>query len=185
MTHPLVQEARTKMAKSLEAFRQELGAIRTGRASVGLLDVVEVEAYGAKMKINQLATVAAPEPRLLVISPFDKTQVAAIEKAILGSPLELTPSNDGKVIRVPIPELTEERRKELVKVVGKFAEEARVSVRNIRRHIVEAAKHGQKRGEIPEDDAHRLTAEVQKVTDEFVGKVDDALKAKEEEIMEV
>lgn len=185
MEHALVKEARAKMAKSLEALDHELVHIRTGRASVGLLDAIEVDVYGQKMKINQLGTVAAPEPRLLTITPWDKSNMHAIEKAIQASSLELNPSNDGKVIRIPIPKLTEQRRKELVKHVAKLAEEARVSVRNIRRHLVDEVKKEQKEGKIPEDDAHRLTAEIQKVTDDFIHKVDAALKAKEDEIMEV
>ncbi len=185
MAHALEKEARTKMQKSLDAFRQELGAIRTGRASVGILDSVEVQVYGAKMKLNQLANITAPEPRLLMIAPWDKSQIDVMEKAILASPLDLTPSNDGRAIRIPIPQLTEERRRDLVKVVGKLAEEARVSVRNIRRHTVDTVKTSQKEGEIPEDDAHKLTADIQKATDEFTGKIDEALKAKEDEIMEV
>ncbi|HIJ73152.1 MAG TPA: ribosome recycling factor [Candidatus Hydrogenedentes bacterium] len=185
MPHPLVDEAKSKMQKSLDSFKQELSSIRTGRASVGLLDAVEVEAYGGKMKLNQLGNVTAPEPRLLMVTPWDKTQIAAIEKAILASPIDLTPSNDGKVIRIPIPQLTEERRKELVKMVARLAEEARVAVRNIRRHLIDEEKKAQKSGEIPEDDAHKLTNEIQKVTDEFTAKIDAALNAKEEEIMEV
>lgn len=179
------KEARRKMEKALEAFRHELTTIRTGRASVGLLDSVDVEVYGAKMKINQLATVTAPEARLLVITPWDKSQLGVIEKAIIASPLDLTPSNDGQVIRVPLPQLTEERRKELVKMVGKLAEETRVSVRNVRRHVIEDIKKAQKEGELPEDDAHRETERIQELTDEYVGKIDAALKHKEEEIMEV
>lgn len=185
MTHALVQEAKAKMDKSLEALRQELTTIRTGRASVGLLDAVEVEVYGSKMKVNQLGTVAAPEPRLLVVTPWDKSQISAIERAIMTSPLELTPTNDGRTIRIPIPPLTEERRKDLVKLVGKLAEEVRVSVRNVRRHAVETAKKLQKDGQIPEDDAHKLTGEIQKLTDDYIRKIDDTLKAKEAEIMEV
>lgn len=185
MEHALVKEARAKMDKSLAAFKHELTTIRTGRASVGLLDLVEVDVYGAKMKINQLATVAAPEPRLLVVTPWDKSQIATIEKAILTSPLDLTPTNDGKTIRIPIPQLTEERRKELVRLLSKLAEEARVSVRNIRRHLVDSIKKQQKDGTIPEDDAHRLTGEIQQVTDDYVAKVDEALKLKEDEVMEV
>ena len=185
MDHAYVKEAREKMARSIDAFSHELTSIRTGRASVGLLDGIEVDAYGSRMKLNQVGTVAAPEARLLLVTPWDKTQLGAIEKAILASPLDLTPSNDGNVIRIPIPQLTEERRKELVKLVSKLAEEARVSIRNIRRHLVDAVKKDQKDGDIPEDDAHKLTAEIQKVTDEFTGKIDDAFKAKEEEIMEV
>lgn len=185
MAHPLVNDAKMKMSKSVDAFGQELAHIRTGRASVGLLDAIEVEAYGAKMKINQLGNIAVPEPRLILITPWDKAQMGAIEKAILTSNLDVTPSNDGNVIRLPIPQLTEERRRDLVKMVGKLAEEAKVSVRNIRRHQVEAVKKAQKDGEIPEDDAHRLTAEIQDATDECCNKIDDAFKAKEEEIMEV
>ncbi|MCP4641869.1 MAG: ribosome recycling factor [bacterium] len=185
MEHALAKEARSKMEKSLEAFQHELTTIRTGRASIGLLDSVDVEVYGAKMKINQVATVAAPEARMLLVTPWDKTQLGAIEKAIMASPVDLTPSNDGNVIRLPIPQLTEERRKDLAKMVGKHAEEARVSVRNVRRHQVDVVKSAQKDGDIPEDDAHKLTAEIQKITDEFTGKIDDALKTKEEEIMAV
>jgi ribosome recycling factor len=185
MSHALVQDGKTKMHKALEAFQHELTLIRTGRASVGLLDAVEVEAYGSRMRISQLGTVTAPEARLLVVTPWDKTQMHAIEKAILASSLDLNPSNDGKVIRVPIPQLTEERRKDLVKHVSKLAEEARVSVRNIRRHIVDTIKKDQKDGKTPEDDAHKLTAETQKLTDDFITKIDHALKGKEDEIMEV
>ena len=185
MEHALCKDARGKMERSLEAFEHELVHIRTGRASVGLLDTIEVEMYGSKMKINQLGTVAAPEARLLVITPWDKTSVHAIEKAILASPLELTPSNDGKVIRIPIPQLTEDRRKDLVKHVHKLAEEARVSVRNIRRHLVEEVKREQKEGDLPEDDAHKLSTELQRITDDFITKIDAVLKAKDEEIMEV
>jgi ribosome recycling factor len=185
MEHALCIDAREKMEKSLEAFDNELVHIRTGRASTGLLDSIEVEVYGSRMKINQLGTVGAPEARLLTITPWDKSQMAAIEKAILASPLELNPSNDGKIIRIPIPQLTEERRKDLVKHVHKLAEEARVSVRNIRRHIVEEIKKEQKDGDLPEDDAHKLTAEIQKITDEYIGKIEASLKAKDDEIMEV
>jgi ribosome recycling factor len=185
MEHALCKEAREKMQKSIEAFDNELVHIRTGRASAGLLDTIEVEVYGSRMKINQLGTVSAPEARLLTITPWDKSQMAAIEKAILASPLELNPSNDGKIIRIPIPQLTEDRRKDLVKHVHKLAEEARVSVRNIRRHLVEEVKKEQKDGDLPEDDAHKLTAEIQKITDDYIGKIDASLKAKDEEIMEV
>lgn len=185
MESPLLKEARTKMEKSLENFQSELMNIRTGRASVGLLDNIEVDAYGQKMKINQVGTVAAPEARMLTITPWDKGQIGPIEKAIQSSPLDLTPSNDGKVIRIPLPELTEERRKDLVKVVSKLAEENRISIRNIRRHAVDEAKKQQKDGDLPEDEAHRLTGEVQKATDEYIAKIDEVLKLKEAEIMEV
>ena len=185
MADAMVTAARAKMTKSLEAFQHELTTIRTGRASVGLLDAVDVDVYGTKMKINQLGTITAPEPRLIVITPWDKTQVNTIEKAIIASPLELNPANDGQVIRVPIPQLTEERRKDLVRMTSKLAEESRVSVRNIRRHAVEDIKKAQKDGDVPEDDANKLAADVQKATDDTVAKIDDVLKAKETEIMEV
>lgn len=185
MSKALEKEARDKMQKSLDAFKVELTHIRTGRASVGLLDSIEVDAYGSKMKLSQIGTVTAPEPRLLVIAPWDKSQLNAIEKAIIASPLNLTPSNDGRVIRIPFPPLTEERRKELVKHVGKLAEETRVAIRNVRRHFVETEKKMQKDGELPEDEAHKLTADIQKATDDFIVKVDEAFKAKEAEIMEV
>ena len=185
MSNALAKQAREKMQKSLDNFRQELTHIRTGRASVGLLDAVEVEVYGTRMKINQLGNITTPEPRMLVIAPWDRTQIGAIEKAILASPLNLTPSNDGHLIRIPFPPLTEERRKDLVKLVGKMAEEAKVAVRNVRRHEVDEAKKMQKDGDLPEDEAHKLTDEVQKITDDFIDKIDEAFKAKEAEIMEV
>lgn len=185
MEHPKAKDARAKMEKSLEAFKHELTTIRTGRASVGLLDVVEVDMYGARMKLNQVATVTAPDPRMLIVTPWDKSQIHVIEKAILASPIDLTPSNDGRVIRIPIPPLTEERRKDLVKLLGKLAEEARVAVRNVRRHAVDAIKKEQKDGEVPEDDAHKLTADLQKLTDEYIEKIDEAFKRKEIEVMEV
>jgi len=185
MSNALAKQAREKMQKSLDNYRQELTHIRTGRASVGLLDAVEVEVYGTRMKINQLGNVTTPEPRMLVIAPWDRTQITAIEKAILASPLNLTPSNDGHLIRIPFPPLTEERRKDLVKLVGKMAEETRVAVRNVRRHEVDTAKKMQKDGDLPEDEAHKLTDEVQKITDDFINKIDEAFNAKEAEIMEV
>lgn len=183
--HPLVKDARTKMAKAVEALDHELMHIRTGRASTGMLDGLEVEVYGQKMKLNQLGTVSAPEARLLTITPWDKSQMASIEKAIKTSSLELNPSNDGKIIRIPIPSLTEQRRKELVKHVHKLAEEQRVSIRNIRRHAVEEIKKEQKDGKIPEDDAHKIVDGIQKDTDGYIAKIDSSLKKKEEEIMEV
>ncbi len=185
MANALLKEAHDKMQRSLEALGQELMHIRTGRASAALLDIVEVEVYGSKMKVNQLGNITVPEPRLITITPWDKNQLKAIEKAILASPLEITPSNDGTVIRLPIPQLTEDRRKDLVKLAHKLGEEMRVSVRNIRRHAVDSIKKAQKDGEIPEDNAHKLTAEVQKLTDDYIAKIDASLKHKEEEIMEV
>ncbi len=185
MAHEIVNEAKTKMQKSVDAFGQELAHIRTGRASVGVLDAIEVEAYGSKMKINQMGNISVPEPRLIVITPWDKSQMGLIEKAIMASNLDITPSNDGNVIRLPVPQLTEDRRKDLVKMVGKLAEEAKVSVRNIRRHQVDVTKKAQKDGDIPEDEAHKITADIQKLTDGFCGKIDEGYKAKDAEIMEV
>ncbi|MEX2015588.1 MAG: ribosome recycling factor [Candidatus Hydrogenedentales bacterium] len=185
MANAITREAREKMEKSLHNFQHELTQIRTGRASVGLLDAIEVDVYGSRMRINQLGTVTAPEARLLVIQPWDKSQISAIEKAIQMSPLDLNPNNDGALIRIPLPQLTEERRKDLAKFIGKLAEETRVAVRNIRRTEMDAIRKRQKDGEIPEDDAHKLSDEVQKITDEYIKKVDETLKSKEEEIMEV
>jgi ribosome recycling factor len=185
MSHKLVKDARERMQKSIEAFSKELSSIRTGRASVALLDSIEVESYGSKMKVIHVAQVNAPEARLLTVTPYDRSQMAAIEKAIMASPLDLTPNNDGHVIRIPLPPLSEERRKDLVKLVSKLAEEARVSIRNIRRIMNDEVKKLQKDGNLPEDDAHRVADELQKVTDEFVQQVEEILKAKDAEIMEV
>jgi len=185
MSHKLVKEAEQKMDRSLEAYQQELGNIRTGRANAGLMDIVNVDAYGSQMKINQLGTVTVPDPHLIAIDLWDKSLMGIVEKAILASPLGLNPSNDGRLIRVPIPPLSEERRKELVKVASRHMEEAKVAVRNVRRHAVDAIKAAQKDGEIPEDDAHKLTDEIQKLTDKHIERLDAAFKAKEADIMEV
>jgi len=184
-THQEIKEAKNKMDKSVEALKQELGAIRTSRATAGLLDIVDVEVYGQKMKINQLGTVTVPDPHLIVVDLWDKTQMAVVEKAIMASSLGVTPSNDGKLIRIPIPQLTEERRKELVKVAAKYVEEAKIAVRNVRRHAIDHIKKAQKDGEVPEDDAHRLTDDIQKVTDKHVADIDEAFAAKQADIMEV
>ncbi|MBX3177872.1 MAG: ribosome recycling factor [Candidatus Hydrogenedentes bacterium] len=185
MSHPVLQEATEKMDKSVAAFQQEMSSLRTGRANAGMLEVVEVEVYGAKMKINQLGTVTVPDPHLIVIDLWDKSQMQTLEKAIMMSGLDLTPSNDGHVIRLPIPPLNEERRRDLVKVAGKYVEEAKVACRSIRRHAIDTLKKLQKDGEIPEDDAHRLTDAVQKLTDSHTEKIDAIFKAKEADIMEV
>jgi len=184
-THQEIKEAKAKMDKSVEALKQELGAIRTGRATTGLLDVVDVEVYGQKMKINQLGTVTVPDPHLIAIDLWDKTQMATVEKAIMASSLGVTPSNDGKLIRIPIPPLTEDRRKELVKVAGKYVEEAKIAVRNVRRHAIDHIKKAQKAGDIPEDDAHHMTDDIQKVTDKHIASIDAAFEAKQTDIMEV
>ena len=173
------------MDKTVEATRHEFTTIRTGRASAALLERVQVTAYGTKMPINQLATISVPEPRLLTITPFDKGVMRDIEKGIMESDLGLTPTNDGQLIRLPIPQLTEERRKELVKQVRHLAEEGRVAARNVRRDALHHLKEAEKNGETGSDDVHRAEERLQKVTDEHVAAIDSALKAKEAEIMEV
>ena len=164
---------------------RNLTKLRTGRASTALLDHIVVDYYGAHSPLNQVATVSAPEARLLVIQPFDRSAIGEIEKAILKSDLGLTPNNDGKVIRVPIPQLTEERRKDLVKHVKKIGEEFRVSVRNHRRLAIEQLKDAEKKKAITADESKHGHDRVQKTTDEFIGKIDDLVKAKEKEVMEV
>ena len=180
--HTLVKEARDKMTKCLRSFEDEIVHIRTGRASTGLVDTLDVDAYGQRMKLNQMATTSAPEPRTITIQPWDKGMIGAIEKAIMAANLGVTPKNDGKTIRLTIPEMSEDRRRDYVKHVGKLAEEARVAVRNVRRHELEAVK---KDKSIPEDEGRRISDEIQKATDDFVAKIDSDVKAKEKEIMEV
>ena len=185
MNDAIFTQVQKEMEGSVAALRKELARVRTGRASTSLLESVVVEYYGASTPLNQLATLSAPEPRLLVIQPFDRNALGDIEKAILKGDLGLTPANDGKIIRVPIPQLTEERRKDLVKHVKKIAEEFRVSIRNHRRLAIEQLKEAEKKKEITADDFKHGQDRVQKITDEFVGRVDKVLKIKEEEIMEV
>ena len=180
-----MDDARRKMDSSVEAYKAELAGLRTGRANAGMLDTVEVEVYGSKMKINQLGNVTVPDPHIIAVDLWDKSQINTVEKALRASQLNINPSNDGRVIRIPVPPLTEDRRRDLVKFAAKLAEEARVAVRNIRRHAVEAIKQHQKDGEIPEDDARRLTDEVQKMTDKHVEAIDACFKVKEADIMEV
>jgi len=185
MPHPIIEDAKDKMDKSLEAFHQELSNVRTGRANPAILDAIDIEAYGSKMKINQMGTVAAPDPQMLVVDLWDKSQLGVVEKAIRTSNLDMNPTNDGKIIRVPIPPLSEERRRDLVKLTSKHGEEAKIALRNIRRHAMDEIKRLQKEGELPEDDAHRMSDEVQKLTDSHSHDIDEALKAKETDIMEV
>jgi len=184
MVEELKKEVRAKMEKSLETLRHEFSQIRTGRASPALLDAIRVEYYGTMVPITHIANVSAPEARLLVVQPWDKSTLPAIEKAILSSDLGITPSNDGNVIRLSIPPLTEERRQELVKVVRRLAEDARVAVRNIRREAVERLRKAQKDGELSEDESRRAQKEVQEITDEYIKKVGEALAQKEAEILE-
>lgn len=181
----LLKKTRDKMAKTVEATRVDLAGIRSGRASAALVENVRVDYYGAETPLNQLASIAVPEPRLLVITPWDKTQIESMEKALLKADLGLTPNNDGNVIRLPVPTLNEERRKELVKRVKRIAEEGRVALRNIRRDANEATKKAKKSGDESEDEAHRDKEEIQKVTDEFSETIDELAAKKEEEIMEV
>jgi len=185
MNEAIFTQLQKEMDQSLTALRKEFGKVRTGRASTALLEGIVVEYYGATTPLNQLATLSAPESRLLVIQPFDRSAIGEVERAILKSDLGLTPTNDGKVIRVPIPQLTEERRKELVKHVKRIAEEFRVSIRNHRRLAIEHLKESEKKKETTSDDVKHGQERVQKITDEFIARVDKVLKAKEEEIMEV
>ena len=176
------KQARQLMDKAVEAVKRECSTVRTGKATTSLLDLVRVEAYGNEMPLNQVASVAAPEPKLLTIQPWDKSLLKAIEKAILASDLGLTPSNDGNIIRIPLPPLTEERRKELVKVVHKFAEERRVAIRHARTEAIGRIK---KTEHVSEDEKKKAEKDVQKVHDEHLKLVDAVVKAKEAEIMEV
>jgi ribosome recycling factor len=178
-------EADERMAKSVEAMRHEFGTVRTGRATPQLLDRVMVDYYGAATQLKQLATVSAPEARLVVVQPYDRSSIKAIERAILESDVGLTPSNDGNIIRLSVPELTEERRKQLVKVVRHIAEEGRVAIRNIRRDIMHDLRELRDAGEAGADDEHRAEAELQKLTDARISDLDELLKAKEAEILEV
>jgi ribosome recycling factor len=185
MNEAIFTQLQKEMDQSVGALRKDLAKIRTGRASTALLEHIVVDYYGATTPLNQLATLSAPEPRLLVVQPYDRSAMGNIEKAILKSDLGLTPNNDGKIIRVPIPQLTEERRKELVKHVKKIGEEFRVSVRNHRRVAAEHLKEAEKKKEITADDSKHGHDRVQKITDEFIGRIDKIIKTKEEEIMEV
>ena len=181
----LLQDAREHMDKSVEATRGKFGSVRTGRASPALLDRITVDYYGSQTPLKQLATINVPEPRMLTVQPFDPSTIKAIEKAIQESDLGLTPSNDGKLIRLPMPQPNEERRKELVKVVRHLAEEGRVAVRNVRRDVMHDLKELVKNGDVGDDEERRAEDRVQKLTDEHVAKIEDLLKRKEAEIMEV
>jgi ribosome recycling factor len=181
----LLQDARERMAKSVDSIRQEFGSVRTGRASPALLDRIAVDYYGTSTPLKQLATISAPEPRLLTIQPYDKSSIKAIERAILESDVGLTPSNDGNLIRLGVPELTEERRRQLVRVARGIAEEGRVAIRNIRRDVMHDLRELKEAGDAGSDDEHRAEIELQKVTDVRITELDEILKHKEEEILEV
>ncbi|MGE7621801.1 ribosome recycling factor [Viridibacillus sp. NPDC096237] len=185
MPKEVMTQANEKMIKTINAYSRELASIRAGRANASLLDRISVEYYGAPTPINQLAGVSVPEARLLVIQPYDKTVLGDIEKALMKSDIGITPTNDGNVIRLAIPALTEERRKELVKVVKKSAEDAKVAIRNVRRDANEDFKKLEKNGDITEDDLRGYADDVQKATDESIVKVDELAKEKEKEIMAV
>jgi ribosome recycling factor len=184
-TDELLDDAKDRMHKSVEACRHELATVRTGRASPHLLDRVVVDYYGTETPLRQLAQVAATDARLLTLTPYDKNAIKQIEKAIMESDLGLTPSNDGNVVRLQIPELNEERRKDLVRVVHNVAEEGRVAVRNIRRDVMHDLRELKKEGDVGEDDERRAETELQRLTDEAVGEIETLLKGKEDEILEV
>ncbi|HEU4752985.1 MAG TPA: ribosome recycling factor [Armatimonadota bacterium] len=181
----LIQDSDTRMKKAIEATRHDLQAIRTGRANPALLERVEVDYYGSKMPLPQVATVTAPEPRMLVISPWDKGALPAIERAIQKSDLGLNPSSDGTIVRLIIPQLTEETRKGLIKNVHKRVEEGKVAIRNIRRDAIEQLRTHKKNAEIGEDEEKRTEGEVQKITDRHIHELDSVQKSKEEELLEV
>ena len=181
----LVKDTSARMERSIEAFRKELGKVRTGRASFSLLDGVKVDYYGTPTPLQQVGTLSVPESRLITVTPWDTKMIGPIEKAIQGSGLGLNPSSDGKTVRIPIPPLTEERRRELAKVVRKMAEDARVAVRNVRREAIEKLKDREKKKEISEDVVKRGQERIQKETDAHVKKIDEILKSKEQEIREV
>src|SRR5690625_2182886 len=185
MVADYMKQTREKMEQAVQAFTRSLATVRAGRANTSLLDTVTVEYYGTYTPLNQLATVSAPEARLLVITPFDKTAIDNIEKAILKADLGLTPSNDGNVIRINIPALTEERRKELTRVVGKYAEESRIQIRNARRETNDLYRKAEKNGDITEDELRTAETNVQKETDQFIEDIEQLAKNKEAEIMEV
>ena len=181
----LIDDAGDRMHKAVDAIRHEMGTVRTGRASPALLDRVMVDYYGAQTPLRQLASISATEARLLSVTPYDKSSIKAIERGILEADLGLTPGNDGNVIRLTIPELTAERRKDLVKIVRKIAEEGRISVRNVRRDVMHDLRELKEAGEVGKDDEHRAEVELQKLTDGRIAEIDDLLHAKEAEVTEV
>ncbi len=180
-----LKDAKRRMEGAVAALSTEFASVRTGRASTSLLDRVTVDAYGTRTPLNQLATIHAPEARLITVQPYDRSIMASVEKAIMESDLGLTPSNDGQTIRLPVPQLTEERRKEMVRLVHKMAEEGRVAVRNVRRDVLNEMKRAEKEGELSRDELSRAQDEVQKLTDAEVKSIDDLMARKEAEILEV
>lgn len=185
MSEVVIKDAQEKMKQAIQSFNKNLATVRAGRANPALLNGVFVDYYGASTPLNQLATISVPEARLLLITPFDKSSIGEIEKAIQKVDLGLAPSSDGNVVRIAIPALTEERRKELVKVVGKFSEEAKVQIRNVRREANDQLKKAEKNGDLTEDDLRSFQDDVQAETDKFIAEIDQLVKQKEEEILEV
>ena len=185
MIKQVLDESKEKMEKTISATRSELAKIRTGRANLSLLDTVRVDYYGSMVPLKQVANMGIPEPRLITVQPWDKSQIGAIEKAIMQADIGITPNSDGHIIRLPIPPLTEERRKELVKLVHQLGEEGKVAIRNIRRDALERFKKSQKSGEISEDEEYNGGIDIQNLTDEHIKKIDEIVSSKEEEIMEI
>lgn len=182
---PTIKQMRAQMDAAVEAMRREFSSVRTGKASPALLDTVRVDAYGSKMPLNQVATVNTPEPRMIIVQPWDKSLIGEIERGIQTADLGLNPSNDGNLIRVPIPPLSEERRKDMVRLLHKMAEEGRISVRHARQEANKEIKRLEHDHEISEDEAHRQLGEVQEVTDSYIARIDDMMTRKEAEVMEV
>jgi ribosome recycling factor len=185
VAQPDLKDIQRRMKGAVEVLRQEFGGLRTGRASVSLVEPVTVDAYGSQMALNQVASVSVPEPRLLVVQVWDKGMVKAVEKAIREAGLGLNPQTEGTMIRLPIPDLSEERRQELTKVAAKYAEQARVSIRNVRRDGMDLLKRLEKDGDISQDEHRRFEKDIQKMTDDTIAEVDQALAAKDKEIMQV
>lgn len=185
MPKETIRETRSKMEKALEANAKEISSIRTGRATISLLDGINIDYYGAKSPINQVASISIPEARLMIIQPWDKSIIGSIEKAILKADLGLNVSSDGNVVRITVPELTEDRRRDLVKVARKIAEEGKITIRNIRREANDSLKKLEKSGKLSEDDSRRGQTEIQDLTDDYIKKIDEMIAAKEKEIMEM
>jgi len=180
-----MKDARERMEKTLSTSTSELGKVRTGRANLAMLDTVKVDYYGSSVPLKQVANLGVPEPRMITIQPWDRNALGAIEKAIQKADIGITPNNDGHIIRLPIPPLTEERRKDMVRLVHQLAEEGRIAIRNIRRDVLDLLKKAQKNGEISEDEEYNAGIDIQELTDEYIKKIDEVIKAKEDEIMEV
>ena len=185
MLNEIKSKSQDKMEKAIENLHESLSVLRAGRANAHVLDKIAIDYYGTQTAVNQMANISVPEPRMIVIQPYDASTISAIEKAILASDLGFNPSNDGKVIRLLVPQLTEERRKELVKVTKKYGEECKIAMRNIRRKAVQDLKDAEKAAEISEDELHTGEKEIQKLTDDEIKRIEDILKEKEEEILEV